>query len=470
MKKFLALLFVCAGLTAMAAPHVNKADLNQANKGQMVMKANSMSNQLTAGVSKSFMEAAKKDVQRHSAQNLVTKRAPQRLTADEIINMPYVCFLYACTYNDNNELVEQDPYYAGSGAFWYPDTSDGLNFAGFYWDEEGSTYYLPIDVNFETGDVALSWGLLLVDDTTSTNPGARNRTDTIRWHAILSEDYYLNQQQNNCLGHMYEDGSIIFEDNYVYYREMTLEEYKNGSKISSTTTSENTVFVGTEILAANGNLTFTREYDGKASNSYVYMFQNEAADSLYIGNMYNYGMPNVAMTISADAKMNYNCVAEVSEEGTTYLDNPVWDLPDDQIQGGLGYAYGFGELTYNAEGQIEDIIWGFQGDVTKQEITWPYAGASNGYHIYYGFNNNVLTWLNGGEFRLPEGGPVYTPGDVDNDGEVAIADVAVLIDALLSGELDDTDTFNSLAADFDGDGEIAIADVAGLVDYLLTAE
>jgi hypothetical protein len=37
MKKFLALLFVCAGLTAMAAPHVNKAELTQANKGQMVM-------------------------------------------------------------------------------------------------------------------------------------------------------------------------------------------------------------------------------------------------------------------------------------------------------------------------------------------------------------------------------------------------------------------------------------------------
>ncbi len=31
MKKFLALLFVCAGLTAMAAPQVNKADLKTVN-------------------------------------------------------------------------------------------------------------------------------------------------------------------------------------------------------------------------------------------------------------------------------------------------------------------------------------------------------------------------------------------------------------------------------------------------------
>ena len=48
MKKFLALLFVCAGLTAMAAPQVNKADLTPVNKGQMVMKANTLTNQLTA--------------------------------------------------------------------------------------------------------------------------------------------------------------------------------------------------------------------------------------------------------------------------------------------------------------------------------------------------------------------------------------------------------------------------------------
>ena len=78
MKKFLALLFVCAGLTAMAAPQVNKADLTQVNKGQMVMKANTLTNQLTAGVSKSFMEAAKKNVQRTHADQ-VLNRAPKRM-------------------------------------------------------------------------------------------------------------------------------------------------------------------------------------------------------------------------------------------------------------------------------------------------------------------------------------------------------------------------------------------------------
>ena len=170
MKKFLALLFVCAGLTAMAAPQVNKADLTQVNKGQMVMKANTLTNQLTAGVSKTFMEAAKKNVQRTHADQ-VLNRAPKRLSDEEIINMPYVCFLYKATYGENGEYVDADPFYAGSGAYWYPDASDGLAFAGFYWDEEGSTYYLPIDVDYSTGEVALSWGLLLKNDSVSDGAG-----------------------------------------------------------------------------------------------------------------------------------------------------------------------------------------------------------------------------------------------------------------------------------------------------------
>ena len=55
MKKFFALLFVCAGLTAMAAvPHVNNnANVTQGKAQKtMVMKSNTLSNQLIAPVMK----------------------------------------------------------------------------------------------------------------------------------------------------------------------------------------------------------------------------------------------------------------------------------------------------------------------------------------------------------------------------------------------------------------------------------
>lgn len=56
-------------------------------------------------------------------------------------------------------------------------------------------------------------------------------------------------------------------------------------------------------------------------------------------------------------------------------------------------------------------------------------------------------------------------GDVDDDGEVSVADLTLLIDHLLNTEV----PINEAAADVDGDGEVTISDVSILVDILLTA-
>ena len=463
MKKFLALLFVCAGLTAMAAPHVNKADLTQANKGQMVMKANNMANNLTAGVTKDFMAAAKQNVQKNHATNLVNKRAPRRLSNEEIINIPYVCFLYAYDVL-GDEPVEADPYFAGGGAHWYPDVSEGLYFAGLYWDQEGSTYYLPLDIDYTTGEVALSWGTLLADDTVSTQPGGRNRTDTITYSLLVSQAYWENQEQTDCKGTLYEDGSIIFDDNYVYYFEQLVQTYRNNQLRTSDTTVVATMFVGTEILAANGVLSYNNEQDGSEEESPVYMFQE--GDVLTVGNMWNYGVPTCKMTLVEGGKALYECAEFNPEDSITYLSNPIWDVNDSWIAGGLGMFYPVGSYELDEEGYITDYTWGFEADATPDEITWPYTMPSNGYHFLYGYQNNVLKYTNGNKFELPGGG--FTRGDVDNDGNVAIADVTALIDALLSGNFDDGDEFSSDAADCDLDGEIAIADVTTLIDYLLS--
>ena len=56
-------------------------------------------------------------------------------------------------------------------------------------------------------------------------------------------------------------------------------------------------------------------------------------------------------------------------------------------------------------------------------------------------------------------------GDVDGDSEVAIADVTVLINYLLTGNDSGVDVS---AADCNKDGEVGIADVTVLINYLLT--
>jgi hypothetical protein len=60
--------------------------------------------------------------------------------------------------------------------------------------------------------------------------------------------------------------------------------------------------------------------------------------------------------------------------------------------------------------------------------------------------------------------PAVIRGDVDNNGEVSIADVTALIDYLLSG---DDARINLDAADCNNDGDVTIADVTALIDYLL---
>ena len=51
-------------------------------------------------------------------------------------------------------------------------------------------------------------------------------------------------------------------------------------------------------------------------------------------------------------------------------------------------------------------------------------------------------------------------GDVNNDGEVNIADVNTLIDMILSGD-------TSSSGDVDKDNEVGISDVNALIDIIL---
>ena len=60
--------------------------------------------------------------------------------------------------------------------------------------------------------------------------------------------------------------------------------------------------------------------------------------------------------------------------------------------------------------------------------------------------------------------PTFLRGDVNDDGEVGIADVTTLIDYLLSG---DATGVVLEAADCNEDNEVGIADVTTLIDYIL---
>ena len=181
--RHLMILLLCVGtclVAAAASPQLKGLNFSfTPDLQKKVYMQNRLMNHYTLNPQRpDVMAGANKSLQRQriNPDNLVNKRAPRRLSDDDMISKPSVCFLYA--YDIMGEYpVPADPFYASGGAYWYPDTSDGLYFAGFYWDDEGSTYYLPLDIDYSTGEVALSWGLLLRDD--SVIGTGRNRTDTV---------------------------------------------------------------------------------------------------------------------------------------------------------------------------------------------------------------------------------------------------------------------------------------------------
>lgn len=72
------------------------------------------------------------------------------------------------------------------------------------------------------------------------------------------------------------------------------------------------------------------------------------------------------------------------------------------------------------------------------------------------------------EYEVPALDSNYIRGDVNNDGNLSINDVTALINALLTSDFNDSDSFCHRNADCDLDGTIKINDVTTLIGFLLS--
>ena len=109
-----------------------------------------------------------------------------------------------------------------------------------------------------------------------------------------------------------------------------------------------------------------------------------------------------------------------------------------------------------------DEVAGNVGEVTPESITWGLTRPSDHDGRWYGWDTNVLYYTDGQTFVVPSSG---LRGDVNDDGEVGVADATALIDALLSGNLD---VINRINADANLDGDISVSDITAIIDYLLS--
>ena len=115
----------------------------------------------------------------------------------------------------------------------------------------------------------------------------------------------------------------------------------------------------------------------------------------------------------------------------------------------------------------EPAPWVYVNELTEPNYTITGLTPETEYEVQVmGYNaSHESDWCDIVNFTTLADAPSFLRGDVDNNGEVKIADVTALINYLLSG---DASAINLLAADCDENGEVKIADVTTLINYLLS--
>ena len=250
----------------------------------------------------------------------------------------------------------------------------------------------------------------------------------------ILNDWAISEENNMELG---EDG--------IYYLTKDSVELAGGTMIEYKVTSDGTwwpadfnaeYYIGEEGLY---NLVFTFNPDG--------------------------GIVGIQVTKLEEPQpeMIYTVVGPAHVFGTEW--DPT-DVNNDMAKGEDGI------YTWTKNGVQLDDFFGFKVVGNHSwDYEWP-IGYDNNWNAYLpdgaGVYNIVITF----DPAQPDEKITCTltkqgflRGDVDNSGDVKIADVTALINYLLGG---DASQINILGADCDQNGEVKIADVTALINYLLS--
>ena len=421
MKKFIALMCVCASLAAMAGvPRVNPG-LPMCKP--VLVRASKSVKPTTLGVSSSQMTGSR------------------------------IVFLhqYACVEDAGGvmQAVACDPTNIGG---W--TTAVAYDGSGVVTLEDGILFEVAesLPANLDAGTVTLVANnepfATTTDSETTTSAGNEITVETVVDYYYVNEAWLLNQGPlADVTGQIKADGSIEFAEGFGYYIETvvtTTIKSKGETTVTTDTMREASPLLrDVKLIKPNGKHEFVNEYDGASRSVDVYIHQD--GDNVYVMNLYGYGWGENYMVLNSDGTMNYP-------------GQPLRDIVDAENPAGDGVWY---NMTYS--GGVATL--GNVGNATAEAITWGLTVPGDNDGLWYGWDNNRLYYTNGMTFIVPSGGGLR--GDVNNDNVVSIADVSALIDVLLTGDMTGIILGN---ADANLDNNVTIADVSALIDYLLTGE
>ena len=429
MKKLLALLFVCAGLTAMAAaPHVNiKAPVRDGKPVKsMVMKTNTLANQLSApvmGLNKGGMSVqqffAEKKVT--PADNKFMKKAPRRV-GDEEVMATKIAFMEQYT-----TAGEEDPIFYYGGWDVELEKMDENQF-GAYLFFTGIPFTFNVDYTAGTAEMVME--SLAGFQWSDTTVSGRTTTicDTTEYIALFDEAFLKGETEEpaNLQGTLYADGTIYIPDGWSIYDVMYT--VKRDIRNNQTTTAYDTIagllcgyMRSTYLMAPTAKHTYVDSYDNSEGENNLYMFQYDDTTAA-VWNMFGLGnrgnvcylreggvaeFPNVQYGGDMASQREY-CEANYSQYDWTDADHVTFiGYNESTGKGDASSEYIMGTWDANKI-TIPHMIWSWWGyDATQQG--WVYLS-------YPVFNDNVLTFTDGEVFLQ---GQVEDPNITVTEGEDA---------------------------------------------------
>ena len=393
-----------------AVPHVNKAKVAPATKHSMVMKSNSLGQQMTAPATLKGGEM--KTVQQFFAERNVTpndnrlmKKAPARVSAEDVLT-DKLLFSLAYAYNSESGQVElANNFYFGGWTVDMEQTGDNTFNTYPYFTE------IPfvINVDYEAGTAEMEMGEIYSGEGSGQTQSGQYITvkDTVEALYLLDEAYIFDEdaeEPTNLQGTLYSDGTIYFPNGWcIYLYQLITTTVKRGNTVVSTTTDTvqglYTDFMrDTYYMTPNATHQYTSSYNGKTYSNLAYMFQDNETDTIaYAWNLWEFGNRGAEYYLHEDGSMVFPGWQIV---GTDDVDDLEADYPDYDWQ---TYGYNF----YNfADNDNDDAI----GEWTPTTITWPstiwtrfciYSGNGNTYGLSYtAFTDNILTFTDDEIFMM----------------------------------------------------------------------
>ena len=386
-----------------------------------------------------------------------------------------------------------------------------------------NSYALPVEIDLENRRAYL-YACRLDSSTVSAQHG-RYSYDTVTTVYMFPEVFLQGEtyvdELSSVEGIIHDDGSITFDQGFLYYIEQVTYKTINTHLVDSDTVCTlSAVYRDLSLLIPNGKHTFTRgthsvsvtdegasdlntEIHVKGLASYILPFNRYRCFPNGIGGavgtpidprpirpgiIWNGGYvkrmsaPGRWTTDSMSNKQTvpvymfqpddstllvYNLYGESRAVNRIVLhDDGTMTLPGQQI----GYDIATSAAIYNCSQNEEtgEVELGNQGIAVPDTLMWgmtlPYTEQGL---LSYDLDGNKLSFTDGSQFMIPV---ALKLGDVNMDGMLTIKDLTIFIDRLLKGDYDESDDFNPVAADVTCDDYLGIGDVTRLVDLLLSGQ